>query len=147
MVYQWKTPGIIPVDAQTAGEELDRIYQRDGVVSPEAVVKDNTDPSAPLHGCFEWDDTKAAHKYRVSQAQHIIRTIVTIPDASPQKEPVRAFVNVSSDYHPTRVVMENSDMRNELLASALAELKAFQRKYSALSELSGVFDAINKAVS
>lgn len=144
MVYQWKIPGIIPVDAQTAGEELERIYKRDGAVSPDAIVKDNADPTAPLHGCFEWDDTKAAHKYRLTQAQTIIRTIVTVCDTPQQTQPVRAFVSVQNNYRPTRIVMEDDGMRNELLATALSELQAFKRKYAALSELSAVFEAIDK---
>lgn len=144
MVYRWKIPGIIPVDAQTAGEELDRIYKRDGAVSPDAIVKDNADPTAPLHGCFEWDDTKAAHKYRITQAQTIIRTIITVCDEPQKTQPVRAFVSVQNNYHPTRIVMEDDGMRNELLATALSELQAFKRKYAALSELSAVFEAIDK---
>lgn len=146
MVYQWKIPGIIPVDAQTAGEELDRIYRRDGVISPDAIVNDNAEPSAPLHGCFEWDDGKAAHKYRVSQAQSIIQAIVSVPEETQDNQPVRAFVSVSNEYHPTRIVMRDINMRSTLLESALAELRAFKRKYESLVELSSVFDAISNLV-
>lgn len=143
MVYRWKIPGIIPVDAQTAGEELDRIYKRDGVLSPDAIVKDNTDPSAPLHNCFEWDNEKAAHKYRVSQAQEIIRTIIYIPEETNDNQPVRAFVSVAKEYHPTKIVMQDEYKKSTLLEAALADLRAFKRKYESLVELSNIFDAIS----
>lgn len=142
MTYQWKVPGIMPVDAQTAGNELQRIYERDGVIEPETVVAESKTPSAPLHSCFEWDDEKAAHKYRITQAQTIIRSIVVVDEA---KQPeTRAFVNVHREYHPVSVVVRNPEKREILLQNALNELRWFERKYNTLQELSAVFSAIEE---
>lgn len=142
MTYQWKVPGIMPVDAQTAGNELQRIYERDGVIEPETVVEESKSPSAPLHSCFEWDDEKAAHKYRITQAQNIIRAIVVVDEA---KQPeTRAFVNVQREYHPVSVVVRNPEKREILLQNALNELRWFERKYNTLQELSAVFSAIKE---
>lgn len=142
MTYQWKVPGIMPVDAQTAGNELQRIYERDGVIEPETVVAESQTPSAPLHSCFEWDDAKAAHKYRITQAQNIIRAIVVVDEA---KQPeTRAFVNVQREYHPVSVVVRNPEKREILLQNALNELRWFERKYNTLQELSNVFAAIKE---
>lgn len=142
MTYQWKVPGIMPVDAQTAGNELQRIYERDGVIEPETVVDESQTPSAPLHSCFEWDDEKAAHKYRITQAQNIIRAIVVVDEA---KQPeTRAFVNVQREYHPVSVVVRNPEKREILLQNALNELRWFERKYNTLQELSNVFAAIEE---
>ena len=142
MTYQWKVPGIMPVDAQTAGNELQRIYERDGVIEPETVVEESENPSAPLHSCFEWDDEKAAHKYRITQAQNIIRAIV-VADEAKQPE-TRAFVNVQREYHPVSVVVRNPEKREILLQNALNELRWFERKYNTLQELSNVFAAIKE---
>ena len=142
MVYKWRIPGIVPVDAQTAGEELERIYKRDGIITPEKVLEDNTETGTPLHDCFEWDDTTAAHKYRVKQAKEIIQTIVSVSDYAPQLPPVRAFVSVSRDFHPIKTVLDDKEMKESLLSCAVSELKAFERKYSTLSELAEVFEAI-----
>ena len=68
MTYKWKLPGIIPVEAQEAGEELDRIYKKYGELQPSTIVDESRDSSAPLHKCFEWDDQTAAEKYRETQA-------------------------------------------------------------------------------
>lgn len=142
MTYKWKVPGIMPVDAQTAGNELQRIYERDGVIEPETVVAESRTPSAPLHSCFEWDDEKAAHKYRITQAQNIIRAIVVVDEA---KQPeTRAFVNVQREYHPVSVVVRNPEKREILLQNALNELRWFERKYNTLQELSNVFAAIEE---
>lgn len=143
MTYQWKVPGIIPVDAQTAGKEMERIYNRDGSITPEAVVEDSVDPSAPLHNCFEWDDKKAAHKYRVTQAQGIIRAIVAVEETK-ERPDTRAFVSVQSEYQPISVVIQNPEKREILLKNALNELRWFEKKYSTLQELSAVFQAIKE---
>lgn len=142
MVYKWRIPGIVPVDAQTAGEELERIYKRDGIITPEKVLEDNTETGTPLHDCFEWDDTAAAYKYRIKQAKEIIQTIVTVSDSAPTLPPVRAFVSVSRDFHPIKTVLDDKKMKESLLSCAVSELKAFERKYSTLSELAEVFEAI-----
>ena len=134
---------MVPVDAQTASEELERIYKRDGIITPEKVLEDNTEVGTPLHDCFEWDDTVAAYKYRVKQAKEIIQTIVTVSDSAPTLPPVRAFVSVSRDFHPIKTVLDDKEMKESLLSCAVSELKAFERKYSTLSELAGVFKEID----
>lgn len=143
MTYQWKVPGIMPVDAQTAGNELQRIYERDGVIEPETVVAESQAPSAPLHSCFEWDDEKAAHKYRITQAQGIIRAIISVDETEKSPE-TRAFVSVEREYHPVSVVIRNPEKRDVLLQNALNELRWFERKYNTLQELSNVFAAIKE---
>ena len=145
MTYQWKVPGIMPVDAQTAGNELQRIYERDGVIEPETVVLESESPSAPLHSCFEWDNEKAAHKYRITQAQGIIRAIVSVNETEKSLE-TRAFVSVERKYHPVSVVIRNPEKRDILLQNALNELHCFEKKYNSLRELSGVFSAIKEVI-
>ena len=143
MTYQWKVPGIMPVDAQTAGNELQRIYERDGVIEPEVVVLESESASAPLHNCFEWNDAKAAHKYRITQAQGVIRAIIAVDETEKSPE-TRAFVSVEHEYHPVSIVVKNPETREILLKNALNELRWFEKKYSSLQELSAIFDAIKE---
>lgn len=148
MIYKWKIPNLLPVDAQTAGEELDRIYRENGRLEPAKIVEESRDSAAPLHPCFEWDDAAAAEKYRQTQAQMIVRSIVTIQE-KPNREPVetRAFVSIRQEYKPIEVVTNSEEQMQELLRTALAELMAFRRKYSILSELAGVMRAIEEVES
>ena len=135
MVYQWKIP-VAPVSAQTAGEELERLYRKHGKLDPADVVEESRDAFAPLHGCFEWNDAIAAEKYRVHQAGDIIRALVISEDKGEEPRDTRAFVHVRSDYHPISVVIDDAAMLAE------KEMTAFQRKYETLQELSPVMDAI-----
>ena len=67
MIYKWKVAGLMPVDAQTAGEELNRIYTKNGALNPADIVDESRPEDAPLHDCFEWRDDVAAEKYREQQ--------------------------------------------------------------------------------
>lgn len=143
MVYAWKLPGIVPVDAQTAGDELSRIYKRDGGISLKTVVDESRGKDAPLHGCFEWDDTKAAEKYRQSQAAHIIRSITVVTEiAADNGSPmaVRAFVTTKTtpNYEPIQAVISSPDKYRVLLEQAKRDMQSFVQKYSVLSDHSAL---------
>lgn len=145
MVYQWKLPGLYAVSAQAAGEELHRIYTDKGQINPTDVAEESRPESAPLHPCFEWRDEVAAEEYRKVQAGNLIRSI-TIVHETPTHEPVevRAFVKPLETYAPIEVVVNSEEQMTALLESALAELKAFEKKYSTLSKLSPIFEEIRK---
>lgn len=146
MIYQWKLPGLIPADAQTAGEELDRIYRKHGQLDPKDIVDESRDTDAPLHGCFEWDDAVAAERYRMRQAGDIVRAIVTVPEGTGEQErqAVRAVVHVQGVYLPFSVVFSDEEKMQELLTTALKDLAAFKKKYHDLAALAPVFSAIDE---
>lgn len=144
--YVWKIDGIYSVDAQTAGKELERIYQETGRLEPKDIVEASRPKKAPLHNCFEWDDEKAAAKYREHQAQKIIQAVAYVQDIN-EPEPIRAFVSVQNEYKPISVVLASVDMSSELLANALRELRTFELKYRQLQELMPVFEAIKEVAA
>jgi hypothetical protein len=120
-----------------------------GVISPEKVVQAARDPKSPLHSRFTWDDTDAAHQYRLVQARNLIRVCVSVLPGTNQNE--RVFVSLSRDsqkegggYRVTADVLSDAELREELLSEALKELDVFKQKYARLSELSLVFSAIAK---
>lgn len=151
MVYQWHEGSRIgKVAAQVAGESLEATRQRnDGVLTPEGVVEDARPDDAPLHPCFEWDDETAAGLFRESQARDIIRSLRIVKiDDEPTPVPIRAYVHIDEhDVHGRCYVraqdaMLDQDMREQVLAQALTELRAWQARYKELRELKQVFEAI-----
>lgn len=145
MKYEWKLPGVVPVSAETAGAEFERIYAKYGKLDSEIVVEESKAESSPLHACFEWDDAKAASEYRRTQASHMIRLLVTTAETTDTKDvvPVRAFVTTKeSGFQPLTVVLQSPNMYDEMMRNALNELKSFRRKYETLKALTPVFDAI-----
>jgi hypothetical protein len=56
-------------------DALKKIETRTGKLSPIAVIEAAREPDSPLHGYFEWDDSKAAEQYRLDQARCLIRSV------------------------------------------------------------------------
>ena len=59
-------------------ETIDRIRsleEKDGTLTAESVLNDAANPASPLHSHFQWDDSKAAHAYRIDQARTLIRSV------------------------------------------------------------------------
>ena len=142
MTYQWKIP--LSVSAADAEKELARIAELNGgVVDPQAVVNESRSEDAPLHKLFEWDDTIAAEKYRISQARFIIRNITVQEE---EETPVRQFVHASSQGYVTiHTAMRDEEMRDALLTQALNDMETFRAKYRALTALAEVIDAMETA--
>lgn len=133
--------------AQVVGEECERL-ESEGRLTPQNLVNDSRSEDAPLHECFEWDDTVAAERWRCAQAAYIIRSIeVTVSESF---EPTRAFVATvsggSREYKTIGCVLRDHDSREALLDSARRELLSLRRKYSTLHELAEVFAAIDETV-
>lgn len=165
MVFRFKPGARLKGDAQAVGEALAALEERDGELTPEVVEREARKKSSPLHDLFEWDDSEAAYKYRLGQAAHVIRCVVVID--TPETPPMTAYVRVDvrpevedgdldkdeeppparSSYRSTAVVMSDAELRAQVLDRALNELRAFQKKYRNLSELAGVFEAIDKAAA
>lgn len=145
MVYSWKVD-TLPVKAQVAGEFIEKLEEKHGEVTPKVIVDASRKKNAPLHRCFEWDDTKAAERYRETQAAALLRnlTVTVEPIADETPKTVRAFVKATEkkgSYISVISALSNEHLRESLLQSALAELREFQKKYADLQELSEVFAA------
>ena len=112
MIYTFKNGYRIKgIDPQKAGESLEELRKNGDGIKTESVVNMAKKPTSPLHPAFEWDDSKAAKKFRLEQARYLIRSIqVTIDTTSP---PEPAFVNIASGgisyYQATRVACQNAD--------------------------------------
>jgi len=128
--------------------ELKRIAtENDGILQPETVVEEARSKSSPLHSRFTWDNTKAAHEYRIWQARQLIRVVVDVIEGSEGKHEV--FVSLTTDrkdsgYRMVTTVLSDRDMRQQMLRDAMMELEMFQKKYIRLKELASVFAAIKR---
>ena len=77
--------------------ELLRLYAEKGRLVPAEIVAEAQQKSHPLHQFFEWDNKKAADKYRIEQAERMIRSVkISVIDGDDDYK-VRAF-------HPMRSV-------------------------------------------
>ena len=105
-----------------------------------------------LYKCFTWDNRKAADKYRLVEARMIHQNLIINYKKSDNKndKPIqiratyRTDTSPSAGYKPTVLIVKNDDDYRGLLLVAKRELQQFKTKYSILSELKPVFDAIDE---
>ena len=65
MVYEYSWSGYEQkVSAQIVGEHLKTLEAKHGRVTRELLLDSAKDKESPVHSLFEWDDTKAAEKFR-----------------------------------------------------------------------------------
>ena len=134
-------------DAQKIGAHLEKLRLRNkGRLTPDIVVADATRPRSPLHGMFEWNVKRAAAQHWLERARYIIRSVIVVMEDRPDTPNVRALVRVQEDgesyYTSITQAMSEADLRVQVLARALKELKDWQKRYRDLEEFAKVFDAI-----
>lgn len=116
--------------------ELKRIYAEHGKIDAEILLNEATPTASPIHGFFEWDDTEAAHRYRLQQATAMIiasKFIVMLKERehdAPQNViarpvEVRNLVNVfkGEGFVMRNKALQQSDLREALIAKKIETLR------------------------
>lgn len=147
----WRKSYHSKVDAKVAYAELEKIRAENGDVTPEKVVASAKPAKSPIHKAFTWNNTKAANLYRKREARDMIAAVeivrVELPDT-----PTRAYEIKSAPtedkpqkkvYTTTEEILEDPVARDELLLSAVRDALSYRKRYSMLSELAGIFHAID----
>ncbi len=121
-------------DAQMLGQTFERL-KKSGPLTAERVLDEATNTGSPLHRYFEWDDSRAAHNYRLEQARRLLRSIeVVISDAKGKEVPMRAYYSVKDaegqrGYQPMTFVFETPDLADQVIKQAFDQLEAWKVKY------------------
>ena len=138
---RWKVNLYGDADAQKVYEEIGEEN-----TTPEEILEKAKDPNSELHKCFEWDDKKAAYKYRLQQARTIMCNLVFV--SNDEEDELRTFYNLTfekAEYHPTKLILQKPDEFKALKEKARGELYAFKKKYGMLCKVEKfkeVFEAI-----
>lgn len=136
-------------------EALRLIDERDNGLKPKAVVDAARPENSPLHGAFCWDDTEAAERYRIIQAQDLIRSYKEIQVIEEKKYKGPMYVNVpitrvgssaENRYMHIDKVRKNQKFLDSVLAEALEQLKGFRDRYRYLSQLKKLWDVLDELI-
>lgn len=162
--YSWLVP-TSKVSADVAGAVMEKIEETQGTLTKENFLEASRPEESPTHKLFEWDNDKAAEKYRLVQSGRYIANlrITIVPSESRSQRvsarrdtdaetpyTVRAFMSVSPDrvdrgiFLNAESALKNAEHRKNVLLHAKCELTAFKKKYEAYNELAEVFDAIER---
>ena len=136
IVSKWKAgcESLFHADPNLVAEEILEIGDS---VTPEQIVERATDENTELHKCFTWDDTAAGKKWRKHEARQIMCCLViSRPHEEKKKPEIRVFHKTKGEegYKPVTIIVRKDDEYTALLQRALGELRAFQKKYSVLSD-------------
>lgn len=137
--YQWADGARIKSDATAVGKRFAELRKRNGgKLDPEAVVEDARDTRAPHHGEFEWNDTLAAQRDRISTARYLMRSIVEIiVTTKGTKRSFRAYFPVVKHqeraYRATKDIMVDQDLREQVVTNALKEHEAWEERYERIA--------------
>ena len=141
--------------AELKAELLKIAEQHDGALNPRHVVEAARDPDHPLHSRFEWDDSAAADKYRLAQAEGLIRKVKlhivrqVAGGGTVQLTLARAWASRPSQrhgeggYEQITDIMADPEKRSELVKAVARELMTIRRKYAQLVELAEVWYAVD----
>ena len=139
MKYAWKQHSrYVKADPQMVGEQLEKMADMFGAVTPELLVRRASSSHHPLHRLFTWNNAKAATLHRLNEARYVLRMLtVEVADGEEPVE-VRAYLAVSAEereqaYYPVSVIREAPDLRASVLQQARRELVAAQSKLSLLT--------------
>jgi hypothetical protein len=134
--------------------ELENIEKKyNGIITPEIMVKEARNPSNALHNWFDWEDTMAARKWRLHQARVLMGVIkITVNNNLSDKE-YRKYLNVTitnddgeaeSVYINTNKVMQDNQLRSQIISKALKEIEYWKRIYEDYREFNLIFQDVEK---
>jgi len=162
MIYKPVKGSSISIEqAQKFGERIETLMEaNDGSIIATQVVDDAKDKDSPLHEFFEWNNKRAADRYRLEQARYILRSIeVVIKTDGGQETSTRAFHYVTIDNSfisernkagqvvvAVKRAMSEDDLRKQIIEGALRQLKTWQRKYKQYQELAAIIKVIDEMV-
>lgn len=139
--------------------ELNDIYQAaGGFLHPHAVrdfaaTHEDSAIRKWMNARGAYDEKRALSEYQNRLCRELImRVRITVPDGAGKQHNVRAYVSIADErknrvgYRGMVAVMADDEQHQRLLATAMSELRAFERKYQSLEDilaLRPVFQAIH----
>lgn len=123
-----------------------------GILRPKDVVNAAKEPNSILHEHFNWDDSDAAHQYRLWQARQLIRVSVDYIQCNGQETAIRTFVSLTPDrkagggYREIVAVAQNPDWYSQMLVDAQRDMDTFRRRYKHIKEVTPVIVAMNNVL-
>ena len=114
------------------------LHQQNDGLRPSEVVAAAKPKTSPLHCEFTWDDTKAAHEYRLNEARHLIRVVTWVDKTKEGTEIPGRYVHVpeistqerieadtrEGVYHPISVVVHRPNEFARALQALVSKVNA-----------------------
>jgi len=129
--YSWREGSRVQLDPNVVGQEIDRIYDTYGAITPETLVKEAAKKKSPLHDYFEWDDSVAAVEWRKQQGRILLGSIQIkkVGDTTPKVMNVSIKLDDGSRaYQKADIAVKSISQWEFVLQEAVTYLESAQRR-------------------
>lgn len=132
-------------------KEILRVEKEKGLTA-ENLLEEARDEKSSLHKLFDWNNNKAGEKWRFHQARLLINEVKVIID----QQELYAFesVNINTSnlseeeiervYKPVVEILNNEDLRIQVIKTAMEKQKYWKQQYSIYDELKSIVISIEK---
>ena len=129
-------------DPQIVGDKLQELRDKNNGLTASIVIEEAKHKTSVLHGAFEWDDSKAAHQWRLHSARHLMRSVeIVSTSAEGDTRSLPAFVFVKTEsgpqYESLARVLSDKELRTQVLERA-------EQRYKEYEEFLNVFESFGK---
>jgi len=149
--FKWSENSRLSGSAEMVGMELEIIRTHNkGKLTPKNIVEVAKNKNHLFHRYFIWDDSTAAHEFRIEQARGLIQAVRVeiIPFDNDKPKEFRAFVSVIErgvrSYQPAEKVLNDVSLKEQLFADALRDAQTFIEKYNNLVDLEPLFSGVKE---
>ena len=132
-----------PMDEYQELRELTEAHG--GRVTPELVLEAAAAPTSTFHSHFVWDDTEAAHRFRLQQAGGLIRKFKVVREVGGRTIRVPAFIRVgdtANGYAPTEEAVTIDWLKTQYRIGLIARLEKLAEDLRQWDEFTAIADAI-----
>jgi hypothetical protein len=139
-------------DPQTIGETLAGLaVEHGGHLKPDDVLQAAADRRSYLSQFFTWDDKEAAESWRLNEARALIRSVEVVEAEAPNEERKRAFLSITDtqgrSYRPVQQIEADPRLQALVLAQAIKDLRAWQRRYRDLRDICALVEVAASAAA
>ncbi|KKN76718.1 hypothetical protein LCGC14_0366890 [marine sediment metagenome] len=138
-IFSWSKQH--PVEAQLIGEWIESLNDNSG----QGMVDAAADVLSPAHELFEWDETKAAGKYRLRQAAEI-RSSLRIEVRQSAKKPthIPAYIAATDRGQYVLTIEASAEELTDAEQRFLSQINSFRQKWAGLKLAETVIEAIDE---
>jgi hypothetical protein len=109
------------------------LFDKHGEVTSEIILNAAMNPKSPLHARFEWDDKEAGHKYRLIQAEQLIRSYQIVIGGS--RVPQYVYAPVKAAFVRTETTLTDQSLGRDVLKRMHAEAEALNERNARMAKL------------
>lgn len=136
-------------------EEIIKVQENYGLTASN-LLKSASKKSSSLYDFFDWDNSSAGDKWRLSQARILINEVKIIVEDKEMYafesvnisigEPIqnKTIKHYSREYKPIIEIMDNELYREQLIKRALIEARYWKERHIELKELKSIFSIIEE---